>query len=252
MNKARIKLIQQVFQKAGLYSSGIDGIIGRGTASAVAAAKAPAVKGSELVAAAQKVMSDAKINVGDIDGYWGPATESALEQYLDLPNWRDEESEKTESAGDWPVYKDLRRFYGKPGTDHAKMTLPYPMRIAWNTKQTVTRVTLHKKIKAASEAIFEGALEHYGMDGIRELGLDLFGGVFNNRKMRGGSRLSTHAFACAWDLDPIRNQLRWRAPKARLSHADAVPFWKLVEAQGGLSLGRKKGYDWMHFQFCVQ
>jgi hypothetical protein len=66
--------------------------------------------------------------------------------------------------------------------------------------------------------------------------------------MRGGSRFSMHSWGIAIDFDPERNQLHAHAPEARLSHADAAPFWKAWEAEGWVSLGRAKNYDWMHVQ----
>ncbi|WP_347138974.1 hypothetical protein [Paracoccus sp. SSK6] len=52
------------------------------------------------------------------------------------------------------------------------------------------------------------------------------------------------------DLDPERNQLRWGRSRASFAKPDYDAFWSIVEGHGGTSLGRKRDYDWMHFQLC--
>ena len=148
----------------------------------------------------------------------------------------------------WPRQAECARFYGKPGTGHTMLTLPYPMRIAWDKRQTVKRITIHSKCAESAGKVLQQALDHYGMEKIRDLGLDLFGGCFNNRPMRGGSTLSMHAYACAIDFDPERNQLKWDKRTARLAKADCVKWWELWEAEGWVSLGRSRNFDWMHVQ----
>jgi hypothetical protein len=76
----------------------------------------------------------------------------------------------------------------------------------------------------------------------------MFGGCLNVRKMRGGSAWSIHSWGAAIDLDPDNNQLKWASPKATFSKKEYEPFWKIVEAEGWTSLGRRRNYDWMHFQ----
>ena len=66
--------------------------------------------------------------------------------------------------------------------------------------------------------------------------------------MRGGSSWSIHSWGAAVDLDPDNNQLKWSKPKATFSKAEYGDFWKIVEAEGWISLGRERNFDWMHFQ----
>ena len=93
--------------------------------------------------------------------------------------------------------------------------------------------------------------DHYGMEKIREMGLDLYGGCFNNRSIIGGKATSMHAWGIAVDIDPDRNGLNIPAPKAVLSGPEYAAFWQFVEAEGAVSLGRSRDYDWMHFQFAT-
>jgi len=57
-----------------------------------------------------------------------------------------------------------------------------------------------------------------------------------------------HAWSIAIDFDPARNKLSWNNTRARLAKPDAVKFWELWEAEGWVSLGRARNYDWMHVQ----
>lgn len=148
----------------------------------------------------------------------------------------------------WPKQSECPSFYGRPGTGHTMLDLPYPMRIAWDKKHTITRITIHSKCSDSAWRVLAMTLSHYGMDKIKDLGLDLFGGCFNNRVMRGGTQLSMHAFACAIDFDPERNQLKWGPKEARLAKPDAEKFWEFWEAEGWVSLGRSRGFDYMHVQ----
>ncbi len=153
----------------------------------------------------------------------------------------------------WPRQANVRAFYGEPGNPACTAgiaEMPYPMRIAWDTKSIVRRFRCHTKVKGAMETIFRETLAHYGLKEVQALGLDLFGGCYNLRQMRGGTSWSMHSWGIAVDLDPANNQLKWTKAKARFAKPDYVAFWNIVEAQGALSLGRARDYDWMHFQFA--
>lgn len=157
------------------------------------------------------------------------------------------------SATVWPKQTDVRAFFGEPGGPQATagmVDLPYPMRIAWDTKSTINRFRCHAKVEKPLERIFAATLKHYGAGEVKRLGLDLFGGCYNFRPMRGSKRWSMHAYGIAVDLDPARNGLHTRAPKAAFSHPEYEPFWRIVEGEGAVSLGRTIGRDFMHFQFA--
>ncbi len=67
--------------------------------------------------------------------------------------------------------------YGTPNETGAgylvTLTLPYPMRLAWDTDETVTRMRCHKLVAAKFEAVFKELLETYGLVRIKELGIIL-------------------------------------------------------------------------------
>lgn len=202
------------------------------------------------------------------DGTPGPKTGHGIAEKIGLPSgdWKNIQRAVGVSAdgipgnntaraimlrlGIWPKEKDVRTFFGNAGENLTIIDLPYPMRLAWSHGQTVSRITCHKYVAEPLKRILKNTLEHYGYERIVKLGLDLFGGCFNDRDKVGGTTKSMHAYGIAVDLDPDRNQLKWGRNKAAFAKSDYDAFWSYVEAEGGYSLGRKKNYDWMHFQFA--
>jgi len=148
----------------------------------------------------------------------------------------------------WPRQKDLTTFYGRRGTNQTAIILPFPMKLAWKKQQLITKMTLNKRCAESASRCFQRISEVYNEKARLELGIDIFSGSLNVRKMRGSNRWSTHSWGCAIDFDNQRNGLHWHKPKARLSHDDARPFWEIWEAEGWLSLGRARNFDWMHVQ----
>ncbi len=145
----------------------------------------------------------------------------------------------------WPLQKDCRKFYGTPGTNQTLMTLPYPF---YYDGRKLTRITINKRCAESAERALVKIRDTYSAGDLSTLGLNIFSGCYNNRAMRGGTELSMHAFACAIDFDANRNQLKWGRDRARLARPDCLPFWQAWEAEGWVSLGRARNFDWMHVQ----
>lgn len=181
-----------------------------------------------------------------VDGVPGPKTAAALVRHLDL-------DDDDPVALRWPRehYAAMTRFYGEPGAAQlVKAEVPFEMQLAWDASKKLREFSVHKKCKAAVEGIFAEALEVYGLADIRKLRLDRFGGCYNLRKKRGGTSWSVHAWGAAIDLDPTNNALRWNHTRAAFAKEVYGPFWEIVERYGGVSLGRERDFDWMHFQFA--
>jgi hypothetical protein len=141
--------------------------------------------------------------------------------------------------------------YGAPSEDGEyleKLQLPYPMRLSWDRNTVVNSIRCHKLVKDKLKAVFDEILSVYGIVSIKELGIDLYGGCFNYRKMRGGSDWSRHSWGVAIDLDPERNQLRETSATARFARQEYKNMIDIFYKHGFASLGREKNYDWMHFE----
>lgn len=150
----------------------------------------------------------------------------------------------------------ITKKYGKPNETGAgylvRIELPYTMHLAWDTDSQVRTMMCHKLIADKLKAVFSDILAHYGHEKIKELGIDLFGGCFNYRKMRNGSSLSMHSWGIAIDLDPARNLLKETSNTARFARPEYKPMIDIFYKHGFESLGREKNYDWMHFQIKEQ
>jgi len=159
---------------------------------------------------------------------------------------RDEPDDRRKAT--WPRQRDVLSFFGPVGTGQSRVDVPWGMRLAWDLDVTVRAITLHKKVAPSAERALHRIRGLYSDRQIKDLGLDLFGGSLNVRRMRGGSRYSMHSWGIAIDFDPARNRLSWKRPRTRLSLDDAIPFWQAWEDEGWVSLGRARNFDWMHVQ----
>lgn len=212
-----------------------------------------------LIALEQAYYQSKGIEVGAIDGLVGEQTRQARREFKDKAEgtWRDSEHIHTvdqtkyvAKVSNWPRQRDCATFFGAPGANLTRVQLPFPFRIAWDPAKTITSTMANVRVKVPLEKIWTRTLNHYTLGGIQTLRLDMFGGCFNIRKMRGGTALSMHSFGIAWDIDPERNQLKWNRGRANLDAPVYDKFWSFVEDEGGVSLGRARDFDWMHFQFA--
>jgi hypothetical protein len=143
--------------------------------------------------------------------------------------------------------------YGQPnetGTYLTTIKLPYPMRIAWDLDTKVTKMRCHKLVADAFLSVFNELLATYGYERLVELGIDLYGGCFNFRKMRGGTSWSKHAWGIAIDLDPARNTLKETSKTARFARPEYKQMIDIFYKHGFISLGREQNRDFMHFEYA--
>lgn len=270
MQKRAIMLIQSELKAKGLYRSRLDGDAGSGTLRAIETYLAGKVaelppgglmlpKARKLNFALQLLSKDAGIDADPVDGFWGPVTQNAFESLLELrdtgqlpPNFRDDEP-RDANPHQWPRdtgnQQEMRAFYGSPGNPPLQQVqCPWPLRLAWNKSQIIRHIGVHAKVADSVGNVFARVHQHYGSAELKRLRLDLFGGCFANRKKRGGSTWSTHAWAVAMDFDPERNQLKWGRDRASLDDPDYAFWWRAWEEDGWVSLGRTRNFDWMHVQ----
>jgi len=110
----------------------------------------------------------------------------------------------------WPRQRDVQAFYGHVGERQTSVEVPWTMRLAWDKSIRISRITLHERVAASAARALQDVADIYSSAEISALGLDLFGGSLNVRRMRGGSSYSMHSWGIAIDFDPERNQLRCR------------------------------------------
>jgi len=145
--------------------------------------------------------------------------------------------------------------YGEPNATGAgylvSMKLPYPMRLSWNLSSTAKTLKVHRDVEQQFKSIFTDILAQYGLKRIQELRIDITGGAFFYRNMRGGSSLSMHSWGTAIDLDPLRNPLKGNAKNSTFAKPEYKPMIDIFYKHGFQSLGRERDYDWMHFEAKV-
>lgn len=258
-----VKLAQRYLNQLGLNAGDVDGIPGTKTYTALD--KLPDLKKSwdykrKFFAAIQLYAKSEGFDPGPIDGLWGDRTQTAFDAlnykllYGTQPEpWRPEDRVPV-NPNNWPVQTlaALNAFYGEAKATGNKnfvtLTLPYPMVIAWDVPKKVTKVTVHKKVHDSLLRVLTNVLNHYGLAELQRLRLDYYGGCFAYRAVRGGTTPSTHSWAIALDFDPINNQLNWGKDKATFARPEYNKWWEFWEAEGWVSLGRERNYDWMHVQ----
>ena len=214
----------------------------------------------KLIALVQFNALSKGIEAGTLDGLIGTQTRHAFQQlvYLEkhhrLPElWRNDDEPTQLGKGklnhhEFPTYANIKQVFGEPATNLKTVRVPFELRLAWDTSVKVQKITCHKKVAPSLLGVLEDLLEHYGLEQLQQLGIDLYGGCFNKRKMRGGAKLSTHSWGAAIDLHPSMNQLRWNHKKALFAKQDYQFLLSAFAAEGWVSLGVAKDYDWMHFQ----
>lgn len=147
--------------------------------------------------------------------------------------------------------EQIKAKYGAPG-DGSKITaitLPFPMRLAWEPSVTVKKISCHKLIAEPLLNALREIQGYYGDKQIKELGIDLFGGCVAVRLMRGSkTKWSRHAWGIAIDLDPARNKLRETKKTARFARPEYKAMIDIFYRHGFISYGRERNFDWMHFE----
>ncbi len=270
MYKRAVMMIQKHLQVIGAYQGSIDGAGGAMTDAGVKimldARKVEIPAGANAMSSERRmtlclqlIAKDKGLDADPVDGYWGPVTQNAFEGLIHLEdtgqspdNWRDDEPSDA-NPHVWPRDRgnqaEMRAFYGPPGNPPIKkVRCPWKLVLAWDTSQSITHIGCHAIVAGSLEDVLACVYAHYGEAELRRLRLHLYGGCYFNRKKRGGSTWSTHAWAVALDWDPARNQLKWGRDRATLDHRDYDFWWHAWEAEGWVSLGRSRNYDWMHVQ----
>ena len=145
---------------------------------------------------------------------------------------------------------EIEKIFGRPGDDRNLVTvpMPYPRRIAWDLKVITNRMQCHKLVAPIFQKIHTEILAHYGLKEIQRLEIDIFGGCYNFRKMRGGSDWSRHSWGIAEDLNPSKNDLKTPFAKAQFAKPEYKKMIDIYYSNGFVNKGVEDGKDAMHFQ----
>lgn len=142
--------------------------------------------------------------------------------------------------------KTLRRSelkqFGEAGSGEGfvRRAFPFPLRASWDTSLVVRTFYGHEYIAEATIKAFRKILDYFGLDYIKEHDLDLYGGCFANRPVRGGEQPSIHAWGLAVDYLPHLGKL---GEPSRLPYHCVKAFLD----QGFLWGGEWRRPDGMHF-----
>lgn len=266
--------IQRLLASTGYYKGGVDNDLGERTMNAVSVIERTQSKqypetakkwgdSRRAIAAAQATLNATGFNAGEVDGLIGNNTREAFRAWDYKKVHGKKETVRRIPAKDYsppvddriPRQSECRDYYGQPGKTsgtvrHQIVTieLPFSLRIDWNLSQTTNRISVHKKAAPSLQKALIEVHETYGIERMRELGIDRFAGSYNPRPMRGGSAWSMHAYGCAIDFYAQPNGLRVRCPQALFCRPEYKPFLDIMEKHGWLPAVRLWGKDAMHFQ----
>jgi LysM repeat protein len=121
-----------------------------------------------------------------------------------------------------------------------KVRLPFAIPLSWKPSLKVLNLYCHVKMKEAFKAVFT-EIENKNLANK----IETYGGCFNYRSKRYGSKLSTHCWGIAIDLNPETNRM---GTSGNMDSRIVDIFKRHGFTWGGDWTGRSK--DPMHFQFC--
>jgi hypothetical protein len=254
--------IQALLKAANLYNGQIDGILGRESQSAIAQIlreEKIVTMHAAQIKAAQALLNRMGFEAGTVDGKWGYNSQAAFDAWahkqakgkpLIVKRVVSSAYKPNPAQLKTPLQKDMIKFYGAVGTNQTQINLPFKMKLAWDLDVLVSKITIHQACAEATSAALQDILNTYGFDKIKELGIDIFGGSLNVRKMRGGDDWSMHSWGAAMDFDPDRNQLRWGRNRAQFGKPEYKDYLDIWEKRGATSLLLAANMDGMHVQFA--
>ena len=154
------------------------------------------------------------------DGIPGPATAHGIAAALNIACPRSWPSQATVRAG--------LSIFGRSGDESNLVSIvpPYPL---YYEGRPVKTIRVHQAIAQDVQAALAEVLAAYGLDRIRALHLDQYGGSYNDRSTATGKSKSMHAWGIALDFDPARNSYSCKAPHAVRSVKSGGRFGKPME-----------------------
>jgi LysM repeat protein len=220
------------------------------------------IKGDTLAGIAKANYDDPALasRIADYNGIRDPSL-IVVGQVLEIPSRKEllgQGSTETETLEFQPpngfqavldTFGDIRNYLTNDGSLNsgwdgfalARIDLPWPLTLSWDHSQSVTRIVCHKKLVGTFTNVFK-ALDSAGL----RSRLRSYGGCFAFRPKRSGSKLSTHSWGIAIDIDPETNAMGTTGD----INPDVVEvFQRWGFKWGGDWPGKQK--DPMHFQYCT-
>jgi hypothetical protein len=121
-----------------------------------------------------------------------------------------------------------------------RIDLPFRLRLSWDKSRLVKQMTCHKLVAPIFTKVF-AKLQSAGL----QQKITSFGGCFSFRPQRSGTKLSTHAWGIAIDVNPETNQ---QGTAGELDSAIIAILKQAGFSWGGDWQGHSR--DPMHFQYC--
>lgn len=167
------------------------------------------------------------------DGFWGPQSTAAAQRHL---------REMMPSPNPWPSSDSasLRRFFGDPWDNSPIVSIDAPSWLRlYDGDQRVRKIQCHHRV---ADSLLRALNDAYkaAPDFARR-----YFGCHVDRKMRGGSRPSLHAYGAAIDLAATGNGNRTHWP---LRATMPIEVMEAFAREGWLSAGAFWSRDAMHFQ----
>lgn len=169
--------------------------------------------------------------------------------------------ERMPTSADRFTVAEAIAYFGQPDKDPSKCEVfkqlvtiksPYKLRLySRSSEANVTKMSVHRLVAPYVEAAVNRIYDEYGQAQIVALGLDVYGGCYNPRPIRGGKSWSMHAFACAQDWLQQENGLNTKFADSTFGRPAYKKFLDIWQECGFLNLGRLTtfGRDAMHVEF---
>ena len=172
-----------------------------------------------------------------VDGVWGPKSRAACQRYL---------RRLMPSPSPWPRAntRSLEAFYGKAGDESNLVRIQLPFTMYFEGKK-VTSARVNKRCADSLLRVLNNIRILTLTNPAIEESAKSFGGLFNDRKKRGGSTKSLHAYGAAIDLDADNNQFKSIWPTEATM---PIEIMEEFAKEGWLPAGGIWFYDAMHMQ----
>lgn len=179
------------------------------------------------------------------DGFWGRLSQAALETHL-------KSLRPSPHPFPMPDQKSVTDFYGPHGLEDGYtpptklINLPFQLWLYGDRRKPVDELRPHVKCADSLLAVFNRLHEALPTKAEKVAsGILVYDGLYNPRRMRGGTNWSMHSWAIAIDLNASANGNTTHWPTAALM---PLVVMECFAAEGWMPAGAFWNRDAMHFQ----